>query len=316
MLIDNLNLKSVSHFDCLIRKVRTFVLMLLSLIVLLPSVTQADVLFNFQMKLAKKGNVEAQFKIGEMYETGFGVKKDIAEARSWITKAANQGHETANFKLLYWDVKKKGIYKTNKAGVEMIKAKAKEGNHQAEYYLGKMYANGVGMKKDTDKAFEWLNKAALAGVLEAEREVVTVREALQKQVRKKENLARKHAAQKRQTEQKTKLKAKPKAKAKAKQEAQRKYKQEKKVEEKVRAAEINKKKQDEKARENARDEQTKKSALLAEQQVLANKKAEEQQRVAKKQALQKKKQEEKSSKTQFKSDPCSGKSARFLSTCR
>ena len=54
-------------------------LMLLTLILSVSTIAQADGLFDFQMKLAQKGNAEAQFKVGEMYETGFGVKEDKTE---------------------------------------------------------------------------------------------------------------------------------------------------------------------------------------------------------------------------------------------
>ena len=104
-------------------------LILFTLIFIMPSLVQADGLFDFQMKMAQKGgNAEAEFKVGEMYETGFGVKKDMVEAEKWISKAAGQGHETANFKLLYWDIEKNGINDTNKAKVDDLKAKAKAGN--------------------------------------------------------------------------------------------------------------------------------------------------------------------------------------------
>ncbi len=56
-----------------------------------PVIAQADGLFDFQMKLAKKGNAEAEFKVGEMYETGFGVTKNMKEATSWITKVSKPG---------------------------------------------------------------------------------------------------------------------------------------------------------------------------------------------------------------------------------
>ena len=91
------------------------------------------VCFDFQMKLAKGGNPEAQFKVGEMYETGFGVKQDQKEAMTWITKSAEQGHETAGFKLLYWDVEKNGLKGANKAKVNELKKKAKAGDPQAQY---------------------------------------------------------------------------------------------------------------------------------------------------------------------------------------
>ncbi len=109
MLTSNFNLTAVSesYLAGFTSKMKFIALMLITLILFLPVVTQADGLFDFQMKLAKKGNAEAQFKVGEMYETGFGVKEDKTEAMNWINKAADQGHETAKFKLLYWDIEKK-----------------------------------------------------------------------------------------------------------------------------------------------------------------------------------------------------------------
>ena len=283
------------------RSVGPLFMLVLMMLAFMPA--NADGLFDFQMKLAEKGNAEAQFKVGEMYETGFGVKQDMEQARSWISKAADQGHETAGFKLLYWDVEKNGLTAGNKPGVENLKAKANEGNPQAEYYVGKMHARGVGMKKDPDKAIEWLNKAALVGVLEAEREVAVVREDKQRQA-----LAKRRAEEKRRAE----LKAKQEKERRARLEEQKRLQAQKEAEARARADEI--------ARQNkqAADAKAKASKDAAEKQrMLAQKQAEERQREAERQALIKKREEEeKARKAQFESDPCSGKSARFLSTCK
>ena len=126
----NVNSIPVSSIGGIAANARVVMLMLIAIILLLPSITQADGLFDFQMKLAKKGNAEAQFKVGEMYETGFGVKEDKTEARNWITKASDQGHETAGFKLLYWDIEKNGVNDSNKAKFEALKAQANDGNAQ------------------------------------------------------------------------------------------------------------------------------------------------------------------------------------------
>ena len=276
--------------------------MLLIALVVMSGIAQADGLFDFQMKLAKKGNAEAEFKVGEMYETGFGVKVDKAEAMNWITKSANQGHETANFKLLYWDVEKNGFNAANKAKVDDLKAKAKAGNAQAEYYIGKMYARGVGMKKDSNKAIKWLNKAALVGVLEAERELTNVRESSRSQA-----LAKQRADEKKRAN----LKAKQEKERLAKQEKQRKLQEKKKAEAKARSEEITKKnKSAAEARAKADKEASYEARLLA-------KKEENARREAEKKALMKKRVvDEKARKAEFESDPCSGKSARFLSTCK
>jgi len=164
---------------------RLFVLMLTTLILLLPLAVQANDLFDFQMELAKKGSAEAQLNVGEMYETGFGVKQDKKEARYWITRSANQKHEAAGFKLLYWDVERDGLKGKNKAKVKELNKMAQQGNAQAQYYLGKMYAHGVGLNKNPDVAIDWLDKAALAGVLEAELELATVKEEKQPEAQKK-----------------------------------------------------------------------------------------------------------------------------------
>ena len=164
---------------------RFFVLMLTSFILLLPLAAQASNLFDSQIKLAKLGDAEAQFNVGEMYEIGFGVKQDIQEARYWVSRSANQKHETAGFKLLYWNTERDGLNDSNKANVEELNNLAKQGNSQAQYYLGKMYAHGVGINKNTDVATDWLNKAALAGVLEAELELATLRENKQREAQKK-----------------------------------------------------------------------------------------------------------------------------------
>lgn len=286
---------SALFFSDLAKKAGFTAVMLFTLILLFPAVTQASGLFEFQMKLAKKGNAEAEFKVGEMYETGFGVKQDKVEAMNWIKKAANHGHETASFKLLYWNIQKNGINDSNKEQYDILVAKAKSGNGQAQYYIGKMYARGVGVKRNSNAAISWLNKAALVGVLQAEQEVAIVRENKRQWLQ-----AKKQAEEKKQAEDKKR------AQLKAKQQAEAKTKTGEVSRKNTAAAATSAK-----AKQQAAAEQAKKEKLLAQQQ------AEKKQREAEKKALLKKRDiDQKKRKTQFESDPCSGKSARFLSTCR
>ena len=279
---------------------------LLLLLMIVSTASQADALFDFQMKLAQKGNAEAQFKVGEMYESGTGVKQDMAEATNWITKAAGQNHETANFKLLYWDLEKNGVTDGNKAKVDELKAKAESGNGQAQYYVGKMYANGIGMKKNPDKAMSWLNKAALVGVLQAEPEIVKIREDKQRQA-----LAKRRAEEKKRAQ----LKAKQEKEKQAKLEEQRKLQAKQQAEAKARVQRAEEQAKKDKAAAEARAKAQ--EAEAKKQRLMAQKQAEEKKREAQKQALIKQREaEEKERKAQFESDPCSGKSARFLSTCK
>ena len=274
---------------------------------LAPLTAQADGLFDFQMKLAEKGNAEAQFKVGEMYETGFGVKQDRKQAENWIKQSYNQGHEKAGFKLLYWDVEKNGINAGNKAKVDELNKKANEGNSQAQYYVGKMHAHGVGLKKDPELAIGWLNKAALGGVLDAERELTAVRE----------NRQRNALAKRRQQEQQQAdlIEREKQRKLEEQGDLQAKMQARKNAEAKKRADEAARRQQA--AAEAARQKQAAEEAAAAQARLIAQEEAEEKQREAQKQALLKQREAKKEKKKQqFEADPCSGKSARFLSTCR
>ena len=54
--------------------------------------TKIDVL---RLKAEYQGDAEAQFQLGECYETGDTVDKDLQQAAKWYRMAAEQGHEPA-----------------------------------------------------------------------------------------------------------------------------------------------------------------------------------------------------------------------------
>ena len=166
-------------------KFSLYVLMLMTLILLFPFTVKANNLFDSQLELAKRGNAEAQFNVGQMYEVGFGVMQDNREAIYWITRSANQKHEAAGFKLLYFDIEREGLRGNNKARIKELHRLAERGNAQAQYYLGKMYKHGVGVNKNNEVAADWLNKAASAGVLEAEIELASTTQKKQHEEKKK-----------------------------------------------------------------------------------------------------------------------------------
>ena len=86
--------------------------------------------FRETLQLAERGNVQAQFNLGMMYENGQGVRQDDAEALRWYRKAAEQGYA------------------------------------KAQYNLGLMYANGHGVHQDFNLSKEWFGKACDGGVQE------------------------------------------------------------------------------------------------------------------------------------------------------
>ena len=51
------------------------------------------------LQLAERGNAQAQFNLGMMYENGQGVRQDDAEAVKWYRLAAEQGFAPAQVLL-------------------------------------------------------------------------------------------------------------------------------------------------------------------------------------------------------------------------
>lgn len=271
---------------------------LLAVVVFLTEISaaKADMVFDFQMKLAKKGNAEAQFKVGEMYEAGRGVEKNMTEAKRWINMAAAQGNKAAGYNLLYKDLEKNGVTKENKAQLADLQNAAGSGDGYAQYYVGLMHSRGVGVNKNSEKALDWLGKATLVGVTAAETEIARV------------NVENQGARLRAQQEAAARQEARRKEEERRKLDAQRRQQQE--------AAAKKKKAEQDRALAQQREAERKAAAEVeaTKQRLIAQKEAEAERKRQAVLAQRKKKEAEKES--QFVSDPCQGKSARFLSTCR
>jgi TPR repeat protein len=76
---------------------------------------------------AERGDATAQAQLGDAYDTGAGVKRDVAEAIKWYRRAAEQG------------------------------------NAEGQYSLGGKYDSGDGVAQDFAEALKWYRKAAEQG---------------------------------------------------------------------------------------------------------------------------------------------------------
>jgi TIR domain/Sel1 repeat len=76
-------------------------------------------------KAAANGDAVAMYRVGDLYENGYGVTQDYAKAREWYEKAA---------------------------------AKGGFGGYSATPSLSLLYSNGYGVAKNPAKALEWLEK--------------------------------------------------------------------------------------------------------------------------------------------------------------
>jgi hypothetical protein len=118
--------------------------------------------------LAERGNAEAQYRIGLMYEFGKGFSVDKTRAISWIGKAAAQGHMLAEQELGVIYATGDGAPQDNAQAVTWFRKAAMQGDATAQYNLGLMYAKGTGVKVDNAQAIAWFRKAAAQGELNAQ----------------------------------------------------------------------------------------------------------------------------------------------------
>ncbi len=108
---------------------------------------------------AEKGVAWTQYTLGQMYEQGVGVEKDIEKAVECYIKSANQEPSNAQEGSNSFKALKGLIWKGNKLAQRWIIEEADKGNKTAQYTLGQMYEQGKGIEKNEDKAAEYYIQA-------------------------------------------------------------------------------------------------------------------------------------------------------------
>lgn len=112
---------------------------------------------------ANGGSRAAQYRIGRLYENGWGVAQNYSEAQQWFRKAADQGLPEAEYEVAYAFRNGLGQQKDLSAALEWYLKAADHGYSPAQYAVGLIYADGVGTHPDLDKARQWMAKAAQQG---------------------------------------------------------------------------------------------------------------------------------------------------------
>ncbi len=114
--------------------------------------------------LAERGNAEAQYRLGRMYEFGKGVAVNMAQALVWLRKSAAQGNASAQLELgVIYANGDGGVTQDDAQAVAWFQKAATLGNATAQYDLGLMYAKGKGVQLDDAQAIAWFRKAADQG---------------------------------------------------------------------------------------------------------------------------------------------------------
>jgi len=129
--------------------------------------TQDGGQFEERIKLAEKGDPDAERDVATLYAHGYGVAKSEAEARRWLERAAEHGNLSAEYELGIALRDGRGALQDYEGATKWIQRAAEGGHAQAQYALGMMYRAGIGVPASNVKAYTWLNLAAARGVADA-----------------------------------------------------------------------------------------------------------------------------------------------------
>ena len=119
---------------------------------------------------AEQGNAIPQFLLGNYYDWGHFVPKDVGKAAMWYRRAAEQGHVQAQFSLgLMLANGRDGVPSDAGEAAMWYRKAAEQGHVKAQFNLGLLYEYGDGVRKDgvpTDyvQAYAWFNLAAAQGL--------------------------------------------------------------------------------------------------------------------------------------------------------
>ena len=112
---------------------------------------------------AERGHGPAAYELGEAYNAGRGVDKDLEAGAKWINTAASRGEPRAQYAVGAALYNGAGVARDYKRAVRYLGNAASQGNADAQYLLGESYANGRGVTKNLAWAARWYGKAAEQG---------------------------------------------------------------------------------------------------------------------------------------------------------
>ncbi len=117
-------------------------------------------------KAAEQGHIEAQYRLGDMFYAGESIEQDYEKSIYWYKKATEREHTNAysSLKYLYNKHRNSDPEEVN----EIFRLLENEHIATANYSLGNMAENGLGMEKNLEKALIYYEKAMNLGNKEAQ----------------------------------------------------------------------------------------------------------------------------------------------------
>ena len=112
---------------------------------------------------AEQGYAPAQLRLGMIYEQGTGVQPNLEEAIKWYQMAADQEEAGAQYCLGLLYANGRGVPQSDEEAAKWFQMAADQGDADAQYCLGFLYASGRGVPQSDEEAVKWYQAAADQG---------------------------------------------------------------------------------------------------------------------------------------------------------
>ena len=117
---------------------------------------------DYYSKAASLGDTDALVHIGQMYESGSGLKQDYPKALEYFTKSANLGNSYALYKIGSFYENGSGIKQDYIKAMQYYQKAASLSDAHAMLAISNMYYLGKGVPKNRAKADKWYDKSQIA----------------------------------------------------------------------------------------------------------------------------------------------------------
>ncbi len=112
---------------------------------------------------AKQGSGDACNKLGVIHRHGYGVTADPERAILWFAMGVNLGDRYAAYNLANSYMNGEWVSRNYTLAAQLHQMAAERGVPESMYYLGCLYAEGIGVPKNPGRAREWLLLADRSG---------------------------------------------------------------------------------------------------------------------------------------------------------
>ncbi len=120
--------------------------------------------------LAKQKNAEAQYQLALYYYEGKdNVTQNYHKAKKWFEESAKQGYALSQYYLGRMYYYGQGVKQNYEEAQHWFKEAADANIAKAQYYMGVCYYHGQGVIKNLETAKEWFKKSADQGYDQAKK---------------------------------------------------------------------------------------------------------------------------------------------------